>query len=75
MKRASDPAVMTSAERVAEMGAILAAGYRRFQIRREKGLDAPAPDERSCEPGLGTESLGDPGAATGAVPQSEGEIA
>ena len=70
MKR--DPQAMTPAERLAEMGAILALGYRRLQIEQKNRLDGPGPDQRACElPGLGTESLAGQEAAPGAVPQRE----
>ena len=76
MKRGRDPAAMTPAERMGAIAALLALGYRRLQIQRQNELDAPPPDERSCEPLVhGTESLGGQEAATGAVPQSGREIA
>ena len=65
---------MTPAERIAEMGAFLALGYRRLQIQRQNGLDGSGPASGDANsPVYGIESLGQ--VAAGSVPQSEKEIA
>ncbi len=49
MIRPKKPAEMSRSERLEALGAVLAAGYRRFRFSREKGLaESPAP-ERACD--------------------------
>ena len=40
---------MTAPERLAELGAILATGYRRVRLSREKGLAESAEPEAPCD--------------------------
>ena len=49
MIRANDPGEMSHSERLAALGALLAGGYRRLRLSREKELaESPAP-ERACD--------------------------
>ena len=45
-----DPGLMSPADRLAELGAILAAGFRRQLENRLNSLDDRAQVERACEP-------------------------
>ena len=44
-----DPADLTPAERLADLGALLATGYRRARLR-ERGLAESGGRERPCDP-------------------------
>ncbi len=44
------PSLMTPMERMSELGAILATGYRRVRLSREKGLAERAEPEAPCGP-------------------------
>ena len=46
---AQDPAQMAPDARLAVLGAILATGYRRFRVSREKGLAESAEPEAPCD--------------------------
>ena len=48
MIRHKDPAVMSPAERMAELGALLATGYRRYRLRQKDLADGRQP-ERACD--------------------------
>ena len=49
MIRPKNPGEMSPSERLAALGALLAAGCRRLRLSREKGLaESPAP-ERACD--------------------------
>ncbi len=50
--RRYDPSAMTPAARIAELGAILAAGYRRLRLNRLNGLDESAELEAPCIPAV-----------------------
>ena len=43
-----EPTRMTSAERMAELGGILALGFRRFVLSSQKALDDAGETERPC---------------------------
>ncbi len=45
-----DPSTMTPAERRAEVAFLLASGYLRLLIAREKALELPAKPEALCAP-------------------------
>jgi hypothetical protein len=49
MISARDPAGMTPKERLEQIVIILATGYRRLQLRRQKALDETAQDEAPCD--------------------------
>ena len=49
MIRQRDPSSMAPAERLAELGEILATGYRRLRLSRERGLAAGAEPEAPCD--------------------------
>lgn len=55
MIRRKDPGAMSAAERLAELGALLATGYRRHRLRQNELADAPEP-EPTCDPVDGTEN-------------------
>lgn len=42
------PALMTPAARTAELGGLLAAGYRRLALSRQNDLEVEGETERSC---------------------------
>ena len=48
MSRSNSPSRLTPDDRMAEIGGLLASGYRRLRLCREKGLDVSADVERSC---------------------------
>ena len=48
-KRSQDPAALAPGERLAELAGILAAGYRRVRLSREKALAESEGAERSCD--------------------------
>ena len=48
-KRSRDPAAMAPEDRLAELGGILAAGYRRIRPSREKALAESGGAERPCD--------------------------
>ena len=48
-KRSRDPAAMAPEDRLAELAGILAAGYRRMRLSREKALAESGGAERSCD--------------------------
>ncbi len=50
--RSKDPGELTAAERVSEIGAILAAGFYRQRENRSKPLDDRGHSERGCEIGV-----------------------
>ena len=50
-----DPAAMPPAARIAELGAILAEGYRRLRLNRQNCLAASRESEPSCDPVNGSE--------------------
>lgn len=43
-----DPSTMTPGQRLAELGDLLARGFRRHLVSRETGLDDAANNERRC---------------------------
>ena len=47
--RRYDPAAMAPTARIAELGAILAAGYRRLRLNRQNCLAASRESEPSCD--------------------------
>lgn len=47
-----DPGAMSSAERIAEVGVYLAAGYRRLRLSRQNELDALRDAEAGCSPAV-----------------------
>ena len=49
-RRLRDPGAMTPEERLAELGSLLALGYRRHRLSRETGLAETAGAERPCDP-------------------------
>ena len=49
MTRRNDPAQMSAAQRMAEVGSLFARGYRRSRISRQNGLADRTPGERPCE--------------------------
>lgn len=48
MNRPKKPGAMTPDERLSELGALLAAGYRRLALSRQNELDVQGNTERSC---------------------------
>ena len=50
MTRRNDAAQMSAAQRMGEIGSLLARGYRRSRISRQNGLADRTPGERPCEP-------------------------
>jgi hypothetical protein len=48
MNRPKDPVLMSSRERLAEMGSLLARGYRRSQLSASNPLEDCAPVKRAC---------------------------
>ena len=60
--RRRDPASLTPAERLAELGTILAVGYRRLRLSRQRTLDGSAEVEALCDSavdGNGAETAGE----------------
>ena len=49
IRRRKAPSLMTPAARIAELGAILATGYRRVRLSREKSLAESAEPEAPCD--------------------------
>ncbi len=49
MTRPRDPDAMAPAERLAEVGGILAFAYRRLQLSRQKELESDPGPKPSCE--------------------------
>lgn len=49
-----NPAHMNEAARVAELGALLARGFRRVRRMEQKGLAETADSERPCDPRVNT---------------------
>ena len=52
--REQDPALMSASERLAEIGSLLARGYRRSRLSRSNCLAGRTPGERPCEPPVDT---------------------
>lgn len=50
MTRPRDPDAMAPADRLGEVGGILALAYRRLQLSRQKALESYPDPEPSCEP-------------------------
>ena len=51
LRLSRDPAAMTSQDRLAELGHLLALGYRRLQLHG-KGLAENGDGERTCDPAV-----------------------
>ena len=52
VRKHRDPGAMSSAERIAEIAVILAAGYRRQRLARQNELDALRSAEAGCGPAV-----------------------
>ena len=59
MIRQKDAALMSAAQRMAEIGSLLALGYRRSRLSRSNCLDDHGQSKGACEPGA-VDSLENP---------------
>ena len=55
MMTAKDPACMAPTERLAEIASILAKGYQRYCLSRQKELEEPAQAEAPCDRTINTQ--------------------